>query len=350
MDTFIALPIAEQRLLLGEAAKRHGRMSAQVLEKDLWVCWMLKQLFAMDIFASHLTFKGGTSLSKAYGLIERFSEDIDLTISKEYLGIKAEDYPQDVSSRKARQELRKLVDKTGAKMIAEQLLPALEKQLSTLLQTDDWNISLDESDPLTIIFQYPRVINYGTAGSEFGYIKPAIRLEFGARGDNFPTNSISFVPYAAEILPEIFDNAAGINVNVTTLEAERTFWEKVTILHDLYHKDKPLKQAIARHYYDIAMLAKKGIAAKAIKRRDILEAVVKNSRLNCTDSNDSSTYQAYEKLLQYGIRLVPPPSCIADLQRDYAEMQESGMFFGDVPSFSEIVEQLKELGHKCNQV
>ena len=345
MDSFIALPIKERELLLTEAAKRHGRMDAKILEKDFWVCWMLKRLFDITEIAPYLTFKGGTSLSKAYGLIDRFSEDIDLTIDKEYLGIHIADWPDDNSSRKARQEFRKMLDTVCGKVIAGQLLPLLKKKCLPLLGNADWDMTIAENDPLTILFRYPRVVSYGGAFSmgfsdafsrgDSGYIKPVIRLEFGARGDGFPTAPHSFIPYIAEILPDIFDNPAGINVTVTTLEAERTFWEKVSILHDLYHKDSH-------------KLARKGIAAKAVGKRNLLEAVVRNSRLNCTDSNDSLTYKAYDDLLQHRIKLIPSPAHSDRLEKDYADMQESGMFFGDFPGFEEIVEELVELERMLN--
>lgn len=363
MDSFITLPMKKREQLLTEAAKRHGRMSPKIVEKDLWVCWTLNQLFSLPEIAPYLTFKGGTSLSKAYGLIDRFSEDCDLTLDKEYLGIHAGDWPEDTSSRKARQEFRKRLDKACSQVLDEQLLPLLKRQFSLLLGDSNWSIAPSESDPLTILLHYPRAVSYGMGfgrGSfgggafgegEFGYIKPAVRLEFGARGDSFPVKPSSFIPYIAEILPEMFDNAAGIMVTVSTLEAERTFWEKITILHDLYHKekDKPLKQTIARHYYDTVMLARKGIAANASKRRDLLEAVVKNSRLNCTDSNDSPTYKAYDALLQNNIKLVPPAANVTNLQKDYSDMQENGMFFGAFPSFEEIVAELGELEDFLNR-
>jgi hypothetical protein len=368
MDSFLILPASERAQLIQEAATRHGHMSSQIVEKDLWVCWTLKQLYSIPELAQHLTFKGGTSLSKAYGLIDRFSEDIDLTIDKEYLGIDGNSWPKDISSRKARQEFRKILDKACVDIIAGKLLPLLKMHFSKILGDNKkdayiWDINIAENDSLTIMFHYPRCINYGSAffgSGNFGngnfsapsYIKPVVRLEFGAIGDSFPVASHSFIPYAAELIPEVFENPAGIKVTTSTLEAERTFWEKVTILHELYNreKDKPLKQAIARHYYDTVMLARKGVAAKALRQKDLLEAVVKNTKLNCTDSNDFSTYKAYDNLLKHEIKLAPPLKYLTHLQKDFADMQESGMFFGNFPSFEEIVQELGQLEKKLNKI
>jgi hypothetical protein len=105
---------------------------------------------------------------------------------------------------------------------------------------------------------------------------------------------------------------------------------------------------MSRHYYDIVMLAGKGIALKALKKRELLEEVVKNSRIDCTDSNYSNSYKAFKDLLERKIRLVPPVTDIAALQRDYAGMLDSGMFFGDHPSFEEIMVEIGELENKLN--
>lgn len=348
MDSFIILPAKERALLLNEAAKRHGKMNAQILEKDFWVCWALKMLFEIPELSPHLTFKGGTSLSKVYGLIDRFSEDVDLTIDKEYLGLSSSNWSANDTSRKIRQEYRKTLDKACSQTLADQVMPLLNKYFASALNSHDWTISIAENDSLTILFQYPPSIVYGasdTAQEDFVYIKPVIRLEFGARGENFPSEIHAISPYVVDLLPEIFDNTTATKVSVRSLGAERTFWEKVTILHDLYHKDKDktLKQNIARHYYDTVMLVRKGVANQAVPRRDLLEAVVRNSRLNCTDSNESESYKAYDELLERNIRLVPTAWRIPELQRDYIKMQESGMFFGDFPSFEKILRELEEL-------
>jgi len=152
MDDFILLPIKERALIFNEAAKRHGKMSAKVLEKDFWVCWSLKKLFGIPEISKHLTFKGGTSLSKVYGLIDRFSEDVDLTIDKEYLGISIDSRLQMESSRKARQEFRKKLDNACIKFLTERLLPLIKKQFSTSLVQNDWKLDIDSNDPLSIFF------------------------------------------------------------------------------------------------------------------------------------------------------------------------------------------------------
>lgn len=362
MDSLIFLSSEERKQLFTEASVRHGRMPATVLEKDFWVCWTLQQLFKIQEIAPYLIFKGGTSLSKAYGLIERFSEDIDLTIDKEYLGISEKDWPKDITSRKARQEFRKKLDKISGEATRIKILPLLEERFAKIFNaksSNGWSLTIAPNDPLTILFNYPVSVsygnnlfrgNFGTGNFADSYIKPVIRLELGARGDIFPVASRSLSSYMAEIIPEIFESSDDLKITVPTLEAERTFLEKITILHDICHKeeDKPLKKASARHYYDVFMLIQKGIAKEALKDRALFEAVVNNARLNCTDSNESQAYKAYDELLNLNGKLIPSENKHLSLQRDYKEMQESGMFFADFPSFEEIIKELKNLEHTIN--
>ena len=354
MNYFIKLPLEERLVYFNEASNIQGAMSPKVIEKDFWVCWILKTLFSISEIKDHIIFKGGTSLSKAHnGLIERFSEDIDLTISKEYLGIKHDDLPQYNTSRKVRQEFRKKLDKNCIKILEEKILPLLQDAISNTLGSDVWDIKItNDSNNPTISFVYPRSVNYEIAwgkeniGTSLGYIKPEIKLEFGARGDIFPIKISNFTPYIVQILPSVFnDNLTDYYVTVFALDAERTFWEKIIILHELYYKDpdKALKNSTARHYYDIVMLKKKGIAEKAIGAKQIKEAAIANSRLNCTSSNDSDEYKFYDKLLQGEISIVPSDQHIKYLEKDYINMLNSGMFYGETLKFKEIISQLKEL-------
>lgn len=182
------------------------------------------------------------------------------------------------NSGKARKKLRETLEDACITSIAKQLLPLLKEQFSIILDSSNWDLAISETDPLTILFQYPPSISYGINKSEekeLSYIKPVVRLEFGSRGDSFPTALYSVTPYVSDILPEIFDKVEEVKFKVKTLEANRTFWEKIIILHELSSKIKPIRTTIARHYYDTVMLFKKGIAKQAIEDKELLEKVVK---------------------------------------------------------------------------
>jgi predicted nucleotidyltransferase component of viral defense system len=101
MDSFLKQPVQRQRVIYEEAGRRLG-LSAGSVEKDLWVCWTLRALFRLPASGPQLTFKGGTSLSKGWNLIDRFSEDIDIVINREFLGFGGADDPQDAPSNKQR--------------------------------------------------------------------------------------------------------------------------------------------------------------------------------------------------------------------------------------------------------
>ena len=363
MDSFFALPAKEQALLFNEAAKRHGRISNKIVEKDFWICWTLKQLFENYKIAPYIVFKGDTSLSKAYNLISRFSENIDLEIDKNPLNLSVDGgdrMRKDIHN--ASPYLRNIFENQSTSLLNTSWLPLLNKQFSEVLASknsnlsihdDNWSLTISPENSHIILFHYPRVINYGIRSSEardLDYIRPVIRLEFSTRGDIIPTTTRSFLPYIVEFLPEIFNDHICAKITTTTLKAEYTFWDKVAILHCLYiqPQNKMLKASMAQLYYDITMLARKGIAINALHRRDLLEVVTKNSRFECTEPINSIIYQAYDDLLQHNIKLAPVADNITYLKNDYLAMQKNGMFFGDFPSFTEIIKELKELEHILN--
>ena len=234
MDNLVKLTAIERTEIFTETSNKVD-VSPEIIEKDFWVCWTLKQLFEITEISPHLTFKGGTSLSKVYKLIERFSEDIDLTLSKEFLGFDTSDITT-VSGNERRRRLEKLEQKTEEK-VKDEILPLLNKYFANLLPAQDveqWslNIDNDKDGQQTIFFKYPTALNYSLP---FAYIQPHIKLEFGAKGDNSPQAESTVTSYVAEQFPDYFKNA---NAVVSVLKAERTFWEKATILHALHYSGK----------------------------------------------------------------------------------------------------------------
>ena len=273
MDKFAIRPEQERRDVLRETAGRRD-LAEIIIEKDFWVCWTLKRLFSNPALSPLLTFKGGTSLSKAYGLIERFSEDIDLTISRQAPCLSDGKDPMEsgISGNERSRRIETL--KQNARLFVENVvLPALETDIQAELGgADTWKIMLDVEDPdrQTLLFYYPKVFNYelGTNFSNFTfdqsnfavteYIKPHIKLEFGARGETEPHETRTVISYAAETFPDIFDDPSHA---AATLAVERTFWEKATILHALHHGSK-MRDRMSRHYYDTYMLARKELPIK----------------------------------------------------------------------------------------
>ena len=337
MEKFIALPEEEKRIAFQKVANARGILPL-IVEKDFWVCWVLKKIFDDAQLAKQITFKGGTSLSKAYQLIERFSEDIDLTISKDAPYLADGKNPMEAgTSGKERDRRIKSLKENAQRYVAGLALPTLQKAFAGKL-SGDWKLSLDTKDPdqQTILFHYPKILGQSNfAVTE--YIKPAVKLEFGARGDVEPSENKQITSYVAEAFPQFFDIA---HSNVHVLAAERTFWEKVTILHALYHGSK-MRDRMSRHYYDTFAMVQKGVADAALRYTALLEKVVKNKSLLFADNKAS-----YETAVIGSLRLVPSNDMRAELAKDYVAMNE--MFLKQPPSFESIMDSLSTLEQKIN--
>ena len=202
-----------------------------VLEKDFWVCWLLGLLFGSE-FAGSLVFKGGTSLSKVFGVIERFSEDIDLSLSPEFLKL-----PEAGTSRNQANKWMTKAEAACAKAVKTQIAPALEAAAEAVLGKRDggWFEFLTDANTNSpvLLFHYP-----SSQPAGFEYLKRAVKLEFGSLTDQQPVGRHPVRPWVADVLPVAFPDW---QCEVVVLEVERSFWEKATILHTEYHRpaDKP---------------------------------------------------------------------------------------------------------------
>ena len=349
MDEFARRRPEDRRAFIDEAANSLD-LTTTIIEKDFWVCWTLRRLLNSKELHGHFTFKGGTSLSKAYNVIHRFSEDVDLTISRQatlVCGVKSP-MEKDISGKERGRRIAAL--KEAAQRYVETIaMPALISEIKAALETSEgWELLIDPEDPdaQTLLFQYPRITGYGIAyGESYGgkadenaYIKPRIKLEFGARGDPEPSEIKSISPYLAAVFPEELPDAI---CDVPTLSVIRTFWEKVTILHALHHNSK-LRDGMSRHYYDTLMLSRSGIVEDACENLDLLEKVVRNKSLMFADNKAS-----YETAIAGSLRLIPRQKILTKLKQDYAEMSE--MFMEEPPSFDELLDGLSKLEETLNQ-
>ena len=355
MEQFAKRSDTERQDILQESANRRGICDV-IIEKDFWVCWTLGRLYALPELADHIIFKGGTSLSKAYGLIERFSEDIDLTIGRSAPHICNTKNPMEADiSQKERKRRISSVKEAAQSFVAKIAMPLLNTAFSKSLGTDEgWTLSLDEEDPdqQTLLFHYPRVMNYRVGGGYWGrywgpsywgkgsvcYIKPTVKLEFGARGETEPHKNRVILPYIAEDFPDLFEQPS---ISLFTLAAERTFWEKAIILHALHHGTK-MKDRMSRHYYDTFIMAEKGIAEIALNQPELLQQVVHNKNLMWRDNKAS-----YETATMAELKLIPTDDMFSALQKDYAAMQE--MFMGDVPDFNAVMKRLAKLEEQIHR-
>ena len=329
---FLLLPIDERKLYIEQAAIRRD-ISPIVLEKDFWVSWLLGILFQSE-FKDSLVFKGGTSLSKVFGVIDRFSEDIDLSLSPAFLQL-----PDAGESRTQANKWMSKAEAACADSVQNKIKPHLEETVTAVLGRSDRNWFEFQIDPQTnspvLLFHYPT-----TQPSGFEYLKRAVKLEFGSLTDQQPTGRHPLKPWIAEIIPAAFTDWG---CEVVALELERTFWEKATILHTEYHRPagKPTPDRFSRHYADTAALANNPISQKAIDDHEIRDRVVAwKSRFF------GSSWASYDQATPGTFRLLPPPHRQATLRRDYEAMRD--MYLSLPASFDDILETLAKLEGRIN--
>ncbi|MEZ6081091.1 MAG: nucleotidyl transferase AbiEii/AbiGii toxin family protein, partial [Pirellulaceae bacterium] len=261
MDKVAALPMKQRNELFQASADRRGLLPA-IIEKDFWVCWLLKKLFASDELEGQLVFKGGTSLSKVHHLIERFSEDIDLVLNWGLLGYGDEgiDPWQNLPSTNSQNRFNEEFNRRSATYIRETLHPLVE----TITQSvDEIRCVIPENDPNVIEVQYPASFS-STA------FKPEVKLEIGPLASWIPKADHVIQPYAGEDFPRVFDNA---DCPVVAITAERTFWEKATILHQQAHRHGHLPPRYSRHYYDLYRMTQSEVASNALAEISLLADV-----------------------------------------------------------------------------
>ena len=336
MDNFLLLKDADKKAYFDVVAHDLG-VTPQLIEKDFWVCWMLKILFSLPTSGSHLTFKGGTSLSKCYNVIKRFSEDVDVSIERTFLTSQESIEPDKKQGTKENQRRLDRLKQACQEKIADVIIPELEKKTGSALSgIGQWEIKLDPDDPdnQTVLFTYPSVIENGKSS----YVQPVVKIELGARSDHWPVEVMSVKPYVSNAAGKVTIEGAQVRV----LGAERTFWEKATILHAISHGSK-LRTRMSRHYYDVGEMVDSPIYGKAMQNIDLLIKVAEHKALFFKDS------KAHYDLAKPGsLRLMPLDEHLVLLNDDYRQMKE--MFFEDPPSFESVLKKLKKAEAEINRI
>src|SRR5439155_11031577 len=267
--SFFALQSRESRAEFMYQFAIPASIPAYIVEKDFWVCWLLGRIFETPALGEHCVFKGGTSLSKVFKAINRFSEDIDLGISPGSLGWKEADLDEAPSVSQRRKRMEQL-GADCAEAVRTRYLPALEAVVLSSLRPrpegGEWlTYQMDETAHSPILyFAFPQAVTPGT------YIAPSVKIEFGSLTDQRPTGTHPISPFVADLAPMAFED---FRAEVVALELERTFWEKATILHAEYHRppERPFRDRFARHYSDFAALWGIPLGQDAAKRLDLLD-------------------------------------------------------------------------------
>ena len=338
MNAVAQLDRDERRQLWDRAVQNLGTLPPAMIEKDFWVCWTLAQIFALAGARDHFIFKGGTSLSKVWRVIHRFSEDIDVSLSREWLGFEGQRDPEGASSGKQRRRLLDELAKACACRLKNEVAPALRDAMAKVLGPKGWTLEIDADDPQTLLLAYPTALDDAPL---MAYIRPMVRIECGARSDRWPMETAKVMPYVAEAFPDRIRDAA---VELPVLGIERTFWEKATILHAEAHRPDATRAParFSRHYSDLAAMADHTVATRALARDELRARVVAHKQ-----AFFASGWTRYETAVPGTFRLLPDAQRLDALARDYASMRE--MFFAAPPPWNDVVQSLEALERKINR-
>ena len=323
---FYTIDKAEKIAIFNAIAAEKG-MTPFAVEKDWWVSRTLEIIFQMPI-AEHLVFKGGTSLSKAWKLINRFSEDIDLAIDKEFF----EGYKGEISKTQIG-KLRKVAGVYTTGTFFEELQEAFSTKSFTELEFKINDTGESDQDPRIIEIYYPNVVIQPTE-----YVLPRVQIEISCRSLREPFSVQAFGSLVDEFYAD--RDFAEPLFGVPTVNPERTFLEKVFLLHEefLRSTDKMRVGRLSRHLYDIYHLTKTGIATKAINDKELYETIVshryKFSRVGDVD------YNFHNPLI---VNPIPPDEVIGEWKVDYAKMMEDMIYEENKPSFDELINNLDAL-------
>lgn len=310
---------AENRSEIFRVSGNKLGISESAIEKDFWVCWVLKKVFEEPTLANQVLFKGGTSLSKCFGLIDRLSEDIDLILDWNLL---TDENPYEKRSNTQQDKFNKHMESTAQEYVKSTLLP----QVSALMQAC-CTVALHPEHPRSIEITYPRAFSSK-------YIKPQIELEISPMSSMAPSDEYSIQPYCADVLPDQFELPT---IAVKSIKARKTFWDKVSILHVEAHRpeDKAQPPRYSRHYYDLYRMLRSEVKDEALADIELLRDVI-----NFKAKFYPQAWANYKGAAEGDFKLFPQPHTLKILRNDYVEMEE--MIFGDYPEFDEIMSEIVE--------
>lgn len=321
-NDFFSLPEAQQRMVLEQAAIRHN-LAKQAVEKDLWITAIIQIIFTLPC-ADSLVFKGGTSLSKVWGLINRFSEDIDLAIDRTIFNLDGE-----LTKKKVKQ-----LRKESSVFVRDELYRQLSDAIGqtplngrcTIEPQPDGDGTYPE--PRTIFVRYQSLF-----ADQISYLSPIVKVEAGSRSLLEPTESVEINSLIETALPTISTTVASSKVK--TAIAEKTFLEKAFLLHELFSTGKPVEaRRRSRHIYDLHMMMQKGLAENAIANNELWETI-HHHRATLTSMQGVD----YTPDIRDRIQLVPPTESMASWKNDYEETNGS-MIYNNPPSFEDLLESM----------
>lgn len=329
LQEWFQLPDETKIRLFAETSRQIGLPSSSAVEKDWWVVQTLAVIFSMDC-ANALIFKGGTSLSKGWNLIQRFSEDIDLALDREYLGFTGELTKGDI--RRLRRKSYQFITEVFTEELKSKFAELGFKEVTVKYR----EVENHDQDPLIIEIYYNKLTETDT------YLKPGVLVEVGSRSLKEPLSQRTFGTFVSEIYKD--NPFTDKPITIPVVNPERTFLEKVFLLHEEFQKpfDKIRVERLSRHLYDIEKLSQTRYAEIALKDTELYNTIVKHrSKFTAISGID------YDKHKPENIRFVPPDNILSLWGKDYQDMTTS-MIYGQPLTFDELINRLTNLQKRIN--
>lgn len=331
MNEFIKLNLEDQKLIIINTANKK-RILSSIVEKDFWVCFVLDYLFSIFRFKDYICFKGGTSLSKVHNLINRFSEDIDLTLDWTLLNYTM-DEPYISRSKRQQDIFNKEANSRTSDLLSKEWLPILKADFFGILG-NDFELYIDNTDTQTICFRYPQMF----LDKE---ILQIIRIEIGALAEPVPSSVSQLESYIAQVYPNVIKKRW---IYVKTVEPIRTFYEKLLILHrESNRTNGHYPQRYSRHFYDVFQMINSKIKDQSFVNLHLLRSVIEFKK-----KFYPSNWANYDSVYSGDLLLVPNEYAIKIFEKDYQSMQN--MIFGNTPRFSEIITALENYQVELNRI
>lgn len=336
-ESWFELSSADQSEALEVAAGRSGR-PAHLLEKDIWVVWALSAIYDSPL-GNTLTFKGGTSLSKVYKVIDRFSEDIDLTCDiRELVPDLLRDGNPIPASASQEKKITSAVRSRLPQWIEQTVQPVIEQALvASGLQAE---LSLAGKDGDKLIITYPAT-KKGT-----GYAAATIQLEFGARATGEPHQRHHV---ACDIAP-LIEGVTFPTAQPLVMAAERTFWEKATAAHVYCLQGRLRGDRYSRHWYDLAALAKTTHFDSAASDHELARQVAEHKSMFFAEKDVDGGKVDYFQATSGDLRLIPQGSSLDALEKDYAAMLEDGLLAFEQPTFETVMASCAAIQDEINRL
>lgn len=332
---FLSLADADQRYALSATASASGRR-VHLLEKDVWVVQTLEALTASP-FGDHLTLKGGTSLAKAFGVTRRFSEDLDVTYDIRAIApdlvANGEDGALPATRSQERRWTREIRSRLNA-WVKDQLLPTLDAHFARI------SVSVRlRSDGDRLLVEYDPLFD------DYGFVKPEVTVEFGARSTGEPREVHMVQCDAMAYRPELSFPTAHPHV----MAAERTFWEKATAVHVFCRQQRRRGERLSRHWHDLVRLEDAGFTERSLNDGLLALSVAQHKAMFFRDKDATGTWIDYEAAVSGDLQLVPDGMFYEALRNDYARMVDDGMLLGDEETFEELMRRCKDIQEKANR-